>query len=62
MKIKQEMELLTWIHKSKAMENGKAPLFIRVTVSGKSREVSVESIAPENWDVSLPLQQIPDPF
>ncbi len=52
MKIKQTLELLPWVHKSKVKANGKAPLYIRITILGNpSKEVSVGSIAPKSWDV-----------
>lgn len=52
MKIKPTLELLPWVHKSKVKANGKAPLYIRITILGHpSKEVSVGSIAPKNWDV-----------
>lgn len=53
MKIKPTLELLPWVHKSKVKANGKAPLYIRITILGHpSKEVSVGSIAPKNWDVA----------
>lgn len=32
MKIKPTLELLPWVHKSKVKANGKAPLYIRITI------------------------------
>lgn len=50
MKIKHEIELLPWVHKSKKRSNGKAPLFIRVSIGGQNTEVSLNlNITPENW-------------
>ena len=51
MKVKQEMELLPWVHKSKARTNGKAPIYIRITISGKSKEIAVDSIAGDFGDI-----------
>lgn len=51
MKIKQKMELLFWLNKSKVKSGTKAPIYIRVTISGSHREISLgEKIAPEHWD------------
>lgn len=53
MKIKQSLELLPWVHKSKVKANGKAPLYIRITILGNpSKEISLGSVEPRNWDAS----------
>ncbi len=53
MKIKQSLELLAWVHKSKVKANGKAPLYIRITILGNpSKEIPVGSVEPRNWDTS----------
>ncbi|WEK21305.1 MAG: phage integrase SAM-like domain-containing protein [Candidatus Pedobacter colombiensis] len=56
MKIKHEIELLPWVHKSKKRSHGKAPMFIRVTFGGCQTEVSLKSVIdPDNWDVKNKL-------
>lgn len=52
MKIKQEIGLLPWVHKSKKRPTtGRAPLYIRVTLDGSSEEVSLKhNVLPEAWD------------
>src|SRR5690606_36950582 len=51
MKIKQKMELLLWIRRSHA-KNDVAPLYIRVTIDGISKEISLGvKINPKDWDI-----------
>src|SRR5690606_17590105 len=51
MKIKQNMELLLWIRRSHA-KNDVAPLYIRVTIGGISKEISLGvKINPKDWDI-----------
>lgn len=52
MKIKQTLELLPRVHRSKVKANGRAPLFICITILGNlPKEIPVGDITPENWDV-----------
>src|SRR5690606_17170235 len=51
MKIKQNMELLFWLNRSKVKSGQKAPIYIRVTIGGCHREISLgEKVAPAHWD------------
>ncbi|GAA0882169.1 site-specific integrase [Sphingobacterium siyangense subsp. cladoniae] len=43
--------VMFYLRKYKATANGKAPIYARITVNGKRRDVSVKmSIEPENWN------------
>lgn len=51
MKIKQNMDLLLWIRRSQT-KNDVAPLYIRVTIDGISKEISLGvKINPKDWDI-----------
>lgn len=49
MKASQTLAVLFWLYKSK-MKNGKAPIYCRVTVRGKRKEISTRQfIDPSKW-------------
>lgn|SRR5690606_28364702 len=51
MKIKQDMDLLLWIRRNQT-KNDVAPLYIRVTIDGISKEISLGvKINPKDWDI-----------
>jgi site-specific recombinase XerD len=53
MKIKQELDLLPMVLKSKKRSKGKAPLIIRITLNCDSTEVSLSrTVDPNNWLIS----------
>ncbi|WP_222165947.1 site-specific integrase [Edaphocola aurantiacus] len=50
MKIKQDLDLLPMVLKSKQRSKGKAPIIIRITLNCDSNEVSLSrTVSPENW-------------
>lgn len=51
MKIKQNMELLLWLWRSKSNADGRAPIYVRITIDGKLKEISIgEKVFPSHWD------------
>jgi integrase len=52
MYIQQSFSLLFYVRKSKAAEDGKAPLYARLTIDGLKAEMAVQGVRllPEHWD------------
>lgn len=48
---KQTLSVLVWLKKGKLTKDGTAPIYVRITISGCSDEISLgEKAAPELWD------------
>jgi Arm DNA-binding domain len=51
MKINERLALLVMLEKSKMTADGKAPIFIRLTIDGKRAEMSLgQKVHLKNWD------------
>lgn len=54
MKFKQNLSIMFWLYRSKATPDGKAPLYARVTIEGKFKDISVGRKAPvDRWDEKM---------
>jgi site-specific recombinase XerD len=54
MKFKQNLSIMFWLYRSKATSDGKAPLYARVTIEGKFKDISVGRKAPvDQWDEKM---------
>jgi hypothetical protein len=42
MKSNQKLSILFWLFKAKATKDGKAPIYVRVTIDGLEDEISLE--------------------
>jgi site-specific recombinase XerD len=54
MKSNQKLSLLFWLFKAKATKkDGKAPLYVRITIDGKEEEISLSrKVHPDYWDTA----------
>jgi len=51
MKNNQKLSILVWLFKAKATKDGRAPIYARVTIDGRSEEIALGRKAlPEYWD------------
>ena len=51
MKINENVSLLIMLEKSRLTADGKAPIFIRLTVDGKRAEMSLgQKVHPKSWN------------
>lgn len=54
MKFKQNLSIMFWLYRSKATPDGKAPLYARVTIEGKFRDISVgRKASVDRWDEKM---------
>jgi hypothetical protein len=54
MKSNQKLTLLFWLRKGKATKDGKAPLYVRVTIDGKDEDISIgRKVHPDDWNKTL---------
>ncbi|MGJ1269437.1 phage integrase SAM-like domain-containing protein [Sphingobacterium spiritivorum] len=63
MKSNQNLSILFWLFRAKATNDGKAPLYARVTIDGEETEISMKrKVHPDFWDVKLKMdtQQTPE--
>ena len=50
MKFKQNLSLL-WLYRGKASKDGKAPIYLRITIDGLDTDISLgQKIYPDFWD------------
>ncbi|MCF2446956.1 site-specific integrase [Dyadobacter sp. CY345] len=51
MKFKQNLSLLLWLYRGKASKDGKAPIYLRITIDGLNTDISLgKKIHPDFWD------------
>ena len=52
MKSNQKLSLMFWLFKAKATKkDGKAPLYVRITIDGLDDELSLSrKVLPEHWN------------
>ena len=51
MKFKQNLSLLLWLYRGKASKDGKAPIYLRITIDGLDTDISLgQKIHPDFWD------------
>ena len=51
MKFKQNLSLLLWLYRGKASKDGKAPIYLRITIDGLDTDISLgQKIYPDFWD------------
>ena len=41
MKFKQNLSLLLWLYRGKASKDGKAPIYLRITIDGLDTDISL---------------------
>lgn len=52
MKSNQKLSLLFWLFRAKATKDGRAPLYCKITIDGKDKDVSTgRKVHPNFWDV-----------
>ena len=50
MKSNQKLSILFWLFKAKATKDGKAPIYVRITVDGLDDEISLgKKVHPDDW-------------
>ncbi|WP_229206178.1 Arm DNA-binding domain-containing protein [Dyadobacter fermentans] len=50
MKSNQKLSILFWLFKAKAIKDGKAPIYIRITIDGLDDEISLgKKVHPHDW-------------
>ncbi len=48
---KQNLSLLLWLYRGKASKDGKAPIYLRITIDGLDTDISLgQKIHPDFWD------------
>jgi site-specific recombinase XerD len=51
MSFKQNLSLLFWLYRSKAGKDGKAPIYARITISGRNTDIAIgKKVLPANWN------------
>lgn len=51
MKNNQKLSILVWLFKAKATKDSHAPIYARVTIDGRSEEITLgRKTSPEYWD------------
>jgi hypothetical protein len=51
MKFKQNLSLLFWLYRGKASKDGKAPIYVRITIDGTDTDISLgKKIHPDFWN------------
>ena len=51
MNVKQNLSILFYLKRKKASKDGKAPIYIRITVDGLDDEMSLScKVLPDHWD------------
>jgi site-specific recombinase XerD len=56
MKSNQKLSILLWVFKAKATKDGRAPIYVRITIEGKDDEISLgRKVDPQFWDNKLKL-------
>ncbi len=54
MKSNQKLAIMFWLKNSKATKDGMAPLYARITISGKYEDISLSrKVNPKFWDSKL---------
>ncbi|GGH26935.1 transposase [Dyadobacter endophyticus] len=50
MKSNQKLSILFWLFKAKATKDGKAPIYVRITIDGLDEEISLgKKVHPDDW-------------
>jgi len=50
MKSNQKLSILFWLFKAKATKDGKAPIYVRITIDGLDDEISLgKKVHPDDW-------------
>ena len=56
MKFKQNLSLLFWLYRGKASKDGKAPIYVRITIDGTDTDISLgKKIHPDFWNSDAKL-------
>lgn len=56
MKFKQNLSLLFWLYRDKASKDGKAPIYVRITIDGTDTDISLgKKIHPDFWNSDAKL-------